>query len=191
MERLLITPAREFILPEAADNDAGTTEEISEFAIPVIHSQPASLLDYLPKRSLVLLDDLQAIQDAITEIEEQAVGMRRDLVSEGSLAEDFPIPYLTWTEIADTLPRVNTLELSASVEAVEDAPSTLAQCFSAGPRFAGQLKPFIDHLVNRVDAGERVTIVSRRRHAWKSSGKSALCHHPPAYLPNRNSSKAA
>ncbi len=107
VERLLITPAREFILPEAADNDAGTTEEISEFAIPLIHPQPASLLDYLPKQSLVLLDDLQAIQDAITEIEEQAVGMRRDLVSEGSLAEDFPIPYLTWTEIADTLPRVN------------------------------------------------------------------------------------
>ena len=108
------------------------------------------------------MDDQQAIQDAITEIEEQAVSMRRDLVAEGTLAEDFPIPYLTWTEIADTLPRLTSLELSSSSEAVDETASPLAQCFSAGPRFAGQLKPFIDHLVKRVEAGEWVTIVSRQ-----------------------------
>ena len=68
----------------------------------------------------MLLDDQQAIQDAITEIEEQAVSMRRDLVAEGSLAEDFPIPYLTWTEIADSLPRLTALELSASGERMTD-----------------------------------------------------------------------
>ena len=161
LERLLVTPAREFILPEAAAEPA-SPDEISEFNIPLLNAGPASLLDYLPKSSLVLLDDQQAIQDAITEIEEQAVGMRRDLVAEGSLAEDFPIPYLTWTEIADSLPRLTALELSASAEAPEETPSRLAGCFSAGPRFAGQLKPFIDHLVIRVEAGEQVTIVSRQ-----------------------------
>jgi len=161
LERLLITPAREFIMPEA-EGEPGNTDELSEFSIPLLHPQSASLLDYLPKRSLVLLDDQQAIQDAITEIEEQAVSMRRDLVNEGSLAEEFPAPYLTWTEIADTLPRLTSLELSFSSDTVEETPSRLGLCFTAGPRFAGQLKPFIDHLVERIDAGERVTIVSRQ-----------------------------
>jgi transcription-repair coupling factor (superfamily II helicase) len=162
LERLLVTPAREFILPEAEQNAAESTEEISEFSIPLLYPQASSLLDYLPKGALVLLDDQQAIQDAITEIEEQAIGMRRDLVSEGSLPDDFPIPYQTWAEIADSLPRLISIELSTSVEAPEEAESTLAQCFTSEPRFAGQLKPFIDHLVNRVEAGEQVTVVSRQ-----------------------------
>jgi len=161
LERLLITPAREFILPEVDDGHIGT-EEMTEFSIPLLHPQPSSLLDYLPKGSLVLLDDQQAIRDAITEIEEQAVSMRRDLITEGSLAQDFPIPYLTWAEISDTIPRLTSLELSASSETLDETPSRLADCFGAGPRFAGQLKPFIDYLGSRVETGERVTIVSRQ-----------------------------
>jgi transcription-repair coupling factor (superfamily II helicase) len=180
IERLLVTPAREFILAEA-EAEPSATDEISEFCIPLLYPQPASLLDYLPKQSLVLLDDQQAIQDAITEIEEQAVGMRRDLVAEGSLAEDFPIPYLTWTEIADSLPRLTSLELSASAEMIAEAPSRLAGCFSAGPRFAGQLKPFIDHLVNRVETGERVTIVSRQTSRLEELWKERIL--PSGYTP--------
>jgi transcription-repair coupling factor (superfamily II helicase) len=161
LDRLLVTPAREYLLPEV-DSEAAHADEISEFSIPLLHPQPSSLLDFLPVQSLVLLDDQQAIQDTIMEIEEQAVSMRRDMVAEGSLAGDFPIPYNTWDEIADTLPRLTSIELSTSSEAADETASPLASCFSAEPRFAGQMKPFIDHLVNRALAGERTTIVSRQ-----------------------------
>jgi transcription-repair coupling factor (superfamily II helicase) len=180
LERLLITPAREFILPEG-EAEGSITDEISEFAIPLLHPQPASLLDYLPKQSLVLLDDQQAIQDTITEIEEQAINIRRDLVAEGSLAADFPIPYLTWAEISDTLPRLTPIELSASLETVGETSSPMAECFSAGPRFAGQLKPFIDYLVNRAEAGERTTIVSRQTSRLEELWKERVL--PSAFPP--------
>ena len=35
-------------------------QEISEFLIPYLHPTPASLLDYLPRQALVLIDDRQA-----------------------------------------------------------------------------------------------------------------------------------
>ena len=59
----------------------------------------------------MLVDDLQAMQDMVAEVEEQAVHMRHDFIQDGTLERDFPVPYLTWTEIEDTLPRGRTVEL--------------------------------------------------------------------------------
>ncbi|HSF83797.1 MAG TPA: transcription-repair coupling factor [Anaerolineales bacterium] len=153
-ERLLITPAREFLLPPDQD-----VAELSEFHIPALHQQPASLLDYLPRQALVLIDDLQALQEAVNEVEEQAVAMRREQVAEGNLAEDFPLPYLTWPEIVDSLPRQSALELGPSGNLES---TTLAEWFKPGPRYGGRLKPFIDQLIERGGLGEQVVIVSRQ-----------------------------
>src|SRR5688572_21566024 len=68
LENILITPAREFL--------ADTTEtntQLSEFHIPLIHQQQSSLLDYLPQKTFVLLDDLSLIDAMANEVEEQAV----------------------------------------------------------------------------------------------------------------------
>ncbi len=37
------------------------------------------------------------------EVEEQAVRYRNESIEEGTLAADFPVPYLTWSELADGL----------------------------------------------------------------------------------------
>ncbi len=91
-----------------------TNQEISEFLIPYLHPTPASLLDYLPRQALVLIDDRQSLESAISEIEEQAVAMRRDFVADGTLAEDFPLPYLTLDELRNSLSTHQTLELGPS-----------------------------------------------------------------------------
>ena len=119
-QRILVTPAREYLLPaeldlippdprsaQVADEVAG---EISEFHIPLLHAQPASLLDYLPPTSLVLLDDLQALEDSLAEIEEQSVQQRQESIANQTLRADFPIPYLTWSELQDPLARYTTVE---------------------------------------------------------------------------------
>ena len=93
LESLLVTPAREYITSEEAKPGV----ELNEFHIPLLHPQPASLLDYLPPASLVMVDDLSLVAGMIEEVEEQAVGLRKESVEEGTLAADFPVPYITWT----------------------------------------------------------------------------------------------
>jgi hypothetical protein len=67
---------------------------------------PASLLDYLPRQALVLVDDLDLVQVTANEIEEQSVKLRRESIQEGTLPADFPVPYVSWSELQDNLARI-------------------------------------------------------------------------------------
>ena len=109
-DRLQIMPAREYIIP-AQNLERKEPGEFSEFYLPHYHPQPASLLDYLPRQSLVLIDDLQSIQDAANEIEEQALVLRQESIREQIIPEDFPVPYLSWQELQDTITLRPYLEL--------------------------------------------------------------------------------
>lgn len=164
-ERLMITPAREYILPTDLETPP---EEISEFHIPIMHPYPASLLDYLPRQALVFIDDLQAILDATLDLEEQAVTFRKDAIAEGVIPEDFPVPYLSWSEIADNLPVDRTMVLGSKtdLETLQDEDSQsgnpISRSFLPGPRYGGRLKPFMEYLTERVEQGENSIIVSRQ-----------------------------
>jgi len=116
LESILITPAREFIAP--GDHDG----ELSEFHIPLLHPQPASLLDYLPQKALILVDDLSIVEGMVAEVEEQAVKFRQDSIAEETLPADFPLPYVTWPDLLDNLHNRSFVELGHSTAAdVEDA----------------------------------------------------------------------
>ena len=160
VDRLLVSPAREFILSDHLhDNTRPESDPYTEFHIPLLHTSPASLLDYLPRQAMVLIDHLEDINDTILEIEEQAVEMRADRIAKQSFSEDFPIPYLTLTELLDSLSTHPTIELgpSAMLEA-----TSFAQRFSSGPRFGGRLKTLLDNLSQRYLAGDRIVVVSRQ-----------------------------
>jgi transcription-repair coupling factor (superfamily II helicase) len=156
-ERLIISPAREYLIP--TDQQTISLEEPTEFHLPLLHPVTASLLDYLPKPALVLVDNWDFLEDTINEIEEQSLSLRSDFIAEGTLPEDFPLPYLTWTEIQESLYLRQTLRLGP----VSDTDQTqLASKFTAGPRFGGQLKPLLDHLTHLRVNGETVFVVSRQ-----------------------------
>ena len=72
-ERLVVSPAREYLLPP--DTHLSPEGEVSEFHIPLLHPTVASLLDYLPQTSLVLVDNWDFLQDTIDEVEEQSIGL--------------------------------------------------------------------------------------------------------------------
>src|SRR5690349_14631125 len=109
LESLLITPAREYI---AASADGQSPEEgLSEFHIPLLHPQPASLLDYLPQKALVLVDDLSIVESMVAEVEEQAVKFRQESIAEGILYADFSMPYVTWPDLLDNLHTRSFVEL--------------------------------------------------------------------------------
>ncbi|MFM8321250.1 MAG: transcription-repair coupling factor [Chloroflexota bacterium] len=112
--RLLITPAAEFLMrPDAPQLPGG--QSYAEFHIPLLHAAPASLLDYLPREAITLLDDRQAVEDAIGEVEAQALTTRADSIKEGTLPAEFPIPYLSLDELRDSLSGHYNLDLGLSL----------------------------------------------------------------------------
>jgi len=175
IERLNISPGREYLTPspEALEGLHVDPAELSEFHIPLLHPTTASLLDYLPVQSLILVDDQQAVRDYVLEVEEQAVGLRKNYIQDGELRDDFPIPYLSWSEIEDTLARKQTIDFGQPVE-MESLPtsvSAVSEHFLPGARFAGQLRPFLEQLDKLCEQSEPVTIVSRQtarlQELWK------------------------
>jgi len=175
LESILITPAHEFIV--RGDPDM----ELSEFHIPLLHQQSSSLLDYLPQKALVLIDDLSIVESMVAEVEEQAVKFRQESITEETLSPDFPLPYITWPELFDHLHSRSFLELGHSTAIESASPAgggdrsegELRDAFAIGERFAGRLKPFIEHLAGLVSQNEAVLIVSRQserlQELWKES----------------------
>ncbi|MGE5124074.1 MAG: transcription-repair coupling factor [Acidobacteriaceae bacterium] len=175
IERLVISPGREFISPEPEKLqrlgiDPGS---LSEFHIPLLHPDAGSLLDYLPRTGLVLIDDLQTVRDNVQDVEEQAVGLRKDYIKDGELPANFPIPYLTWDEIADALTGKQTIDMGqpAEPEAIPSGPLNISTHFLPCARFAGQLKPLMEHIGKIITQGEEITIISRQsarlKELWK------------------------
>lgn len=181
IDRLVISPAREFISPgpETLQKLKIDISNVAEFHIPLIHPNPSSLIDYLPPNGLILIDDLQAVQDCVQEVEEQAVSLRKDYIKDGELSEDFPIPYLTWSEIEDTLAGKRAIDLGQPVdlESIPTGSTNISENFLPGVRFAGQLKPLMEHLDKLGSQSESVTIVSRQssrlQELWKEHNSFA------------------
>ncbi|MFZ5878936.1 MAG: transcription-repair coupling factor [Chloroflexota bacterium] len=167
LESVLVTPAREFIVTGDVPIPMSDSEEdrVSEFHIPLLHGITASLLDYLPPRALVLVDDRSLVESMADEVETQAVRFKNESIEEGVLFEDFPVPYLTWSELYDSLHGRVVLELGRSSDALIEQASTpsLADAFQHIERFAGRLKHFEEYLAGLVEAHRQVVVVSRQR----------------------------
>ncbi|MBI4730622.1 MAG: transcription-repair coupling factor [Chloroflexi bacterium] len=188
LESILVTPAREFIFSEVSGMSDlfEQPDRISEFHIPLLHQFPANLLDYLPQKTLVLVDDLSLLESAVTEFEEQAVKLRSESIAEGTLDAGFPTPYITWPELADGLQNRPCQELGRSTaeEAVNGQPlaSSLAAHFGYIERFGGRLKPFVEYLNGIVSGGNTVGVVSRQssrlEELWADRNQNSANHNP-------------
>lgn len=184
LDAILIIPAREFIAP--GDEES----ELSELHIPLLHQYSASLLDYLPQSALVLVDDLSMVESMVAEVEEQAVKLRQESIEEGTLSPDFPIPYLTWPELLDSLHSRALLELGHSTVALRNFPPSrargmggekeggIASSFAHDERFGGRLKPFIEYLASLAERGEQAVVVSRQNERLEELWKEKIDNEP-------------
>ena len=161
MKSVMIGPAREY-LPGKAVSQSWLEEgrELDEFDLPRLHPSPAGMLDYLPRNALIVVDDLDLLAAAASEVEEQAVRFRQECIAEGTLPEDQPVPYLSWSEVQDQLTSATWLNLGRFTATEELSP--LAQVFTPGGRFGGRLKPLMDAVGDYCQHGEQVVIVSRQ-----------------------------
>ncbi len=158
LENIFVSPARE-VLPGKALGLNGPEQELDEFFIPLVHPARASLIDYLPSNTLVMLDDDANLRTMADEIEVQSIKIRDENIQEGILAEDFPVPYLSWSEIKDALSVHKQIDLGFSTDPESE---TLDFDYNPGPRFGGRLKQFKDYLADLSQNGERTFIVTRQ-----------------------------
>lgn len=182
LELIEVTPAREFILAEVS-GDLSDGKEPDEFLIPVIHSNATTILDYLPANALILIDSLSNIQEFGEEIEEQALKNRADNVREGILPEDFPIPYLSWSDLVETVTNRRWMEM---VRPFGEEGGNLGSRFLPGMRFAGQIKHFVTYLENCCKAGDDTVIVSRQvprlKEIWGELEFTCDPEHQPRFV---------
>ncbi|SRR5258708_4915249 len=69
LDWVLVTPAREFIVGDNSRLDNSNSDssniELSEFHIPLLHPQSGSLLDFLPQKAMILIDDLSTVEGMV------------------------------------------------------------------------------------------------------------------------------
>jgi transcription-repair coupling factor (superfamily II helicase) len=169
LDQTVIYPVRE-LLPVDAEKNGFVLERLSESHLPQVYPFPSSLMDFLPDSTLILLDGEEFIAAAVNDIEEDAIIRRKDAIAAGTLDQDAPIPYITWTEIEDGFHKKQVIELGHS-NTSDIRP--LAEAFDPGPRFNGRLKDLLTHLNSLENQKHPWTIVSRQssrlRDLWRET----------------------
>src|SRR5260221_8632772 len=143
---------------------------VLEFYLPYFYSSTASLLDYLPENTLVIVEDWDALSDSIAELEAQAIETRREKVEANQLPPDYPLPYFTWDDIQETLLERTPLHLGvthiegseAVLERADDEPLRLGAAFAPGPHHGGQLRPLMESVRALTNSQDHVVIVSNQ-----------------------------
>ena len=168
-----VTPAREGLLrdfdkkwskqlPGIGNEDDLFLTDSLELFLPLMNSQPSGISNFLPKNTVVVFDDKIAFTNAVADIEQQALSMHEEAIAERRVSSDFPLPYLTLPDLEESLVNFTTLDLGMNAGIVDMHAVPLANSFTPGPRFGGQLESILKHLSDKRTDHETVVIVSRQ-----------------------------
>jgi transcription-repair coupling factor (superfamily II helicase) len=156
--------------------EAGSPCPGMEFYLPYFYSDPASLIDYLPKGGFLVVDDLAELSETWAGLEEQGIELRATAENEGLLPADYPLPYLTWADWEERLADWPMLVLGQGEN--DGLASELAVRFRPCPRYGGQLGGMLSDVEKSLLAEEQVIVASRqaRRLAelWSESHELVL-----------------
>lgn len=150
---------------DLADLRAGNVFPNLEYYLPLIYSRPATLLDYLPANALLVIDDWPEFLTAVEELHNHAHQVAEE---QAALPPGYPNPLYTAEEVVSELQWWRPLVLGDSLPNDESGRATdsslldLADSFDPGPRYGGQMTPFVNQLKQAQREGERVVVVSRQ-----------------------------
>ena len=141
----------------------------------------ATLLDYLPREALLVLDEAAQLRVAADELLAQAAALREELVSRAELPQSFPVPYTPLDELlAAAAPLWGRLELTwqsdaerhdeGSLRLDDGAERPLAEHWQVTAPYGGRLKVVLDDCARAVQTGTTVVVISQQ-----SSRLSELC----------------
>ncbi|MBZ0309121.1 MAG: hypothetical protein K8I82_23860, partial [Anaerolineae bacterium] len=136
-----------------------------EFYLPWLYDQPASLLNYLPANTLILIEDWENLHDSIAHLEEQALAVREEKIQMNMLPADAPLAYHTWDDLAEKLESFQTLYLGKGEGTEIEKQESIGALFIPGPRFGGQIRLLLDHLRQlRRSAAQAITVTRQAEH---------------------------
>ena len=167
IDSVFVPPASELV-GERSNLNEDPSQPLVEFNLPLAYRNPASLLDYLPKGSIILLDNAASLEVTSEEIEDQAIKLRKEAVEMNALPADFPLPYTTWSEISDNMTRFSIIDLGFPLG---DEIHPLSSAFSPGPRFGSHLEGLFEFVNRTVEQRNLVTIVSKQIDRLKEVGR--------------------
>ena len=171
IETINIPPSSEAIYSGQLRNGE-VPQSFSEFDIPYLYKSFSSVLDYLPSDALIMLDNAASLEASAEEIEIQAEKLRQENIQNGVLEKEYPSPYISWSEIIDSISRLNVIDLGYPVEMNEQL---LSESFSPSPRFGGQMEDFINFIEQNHDQYKKIFIISKqidRLKELKNTGKN-------------------
>ena len=125
---------------------AGFAEDISkiehgerfdglEFYLPYLYEQCGNFFDYLPKNTLVLIDDWIGLELNVEEIESKALERRNDMIMRGELPPNYATYLYTWDDLRDEFSQHPPIVLGHGLSEIYG----LGELFEAGPRYGGKL----------------------------------------------------
>jgi len=143
---LIIIPAKEF--GPMADSPGVVT---------------GSVLDYLGDDALLVLDDPEGIELAVTRLNEEAQELRATKIEKGELPEDVPSPNLTWEELESEMKGKRRVALLNAVSYQLSATNNgQVLPFVTSQSFGSQLERFLKTARQMVEQRQRVVVVSHQ-----------------------------
>ena len=137
-----------------------------EWFIPYLYSQPGCLIDYLPAAAnpWLIVEDAGELMAALSDLEGQAEQLARDLHAAGDVPAVLARPYLAAEVLRERLSVHPALFLGHSTfgRIAPQQTDPLAEAFSAGPRYGGQMRTILAEVESRLAGGDRVVMVSRQ-----------------------------
>ncbi|MEM7124874.1 MAG: transcription-repair coupling factor [Chloroflexota bacterium] len=161
--KLLLT-IREELRTEVAHLAASESFRGTEWYIPYLYERPASLLDYLPEKAPLIIDDGAALVETLRELGNQATNLQVELERGGELPEGFASSFFDVDELKDALVARQPLILGfGNLDGMTTSANTeLARCFVPGPRFGGKTKHFINEIQKLRTAGQLTVLMTRQ-----------------------------
>lgn len=166
-------PTKEDTLPAWQDDIPTLAQGIpnpnAEYYLPLLYSRPDSLLDYLPEKGLVVLDDGNLLEQTIRELHEHANQLANE---QAGLPPNYRSPLHLWEDIRAKLSYRPVLTLGEWGHT--PSITELGEMFQPGPRYGGQTKPLITQLTYAQQQKERTVVVSRQAQRlaeiWQQEG---------------------
>ena len=137
---------------------AGQMPPSLDLFAPFLARKPATLLDYVRDRALVVIDEPTAINLVASQLEQQAAELRDAFVANNELPPGLPSPIAAWSAIASSLAKRRVLFLGAPPG--RRKITSIALDMTDPPQFAGRIGDLVSTVRDYLGDGWRVAIAT-------------------------------
>lgn len=134
------------------------------FYLPYLH-QEASVLDYLPKSGLLILDNPESLQNHILDLDAQSQELKARFEQERENPTRLREAHIPWERLEPRLHQLRQLRFAGILSGSEDFSSKdgtehLVPQFTTPNSYGGRLRAFVQDCRKALNARERVVIVT-------------------------------